>query len=684
MILKSVRLNNIRSYISEAVGFPEGSTLLAGDIGSGKSTILLAVEFALFGILRGSSSGAELLRNGANEGFVELMISLEGKDVIIKRGLKRSKSSIAQTSGYIIQDNVKKEGTPVELKAWIIDLLGYPKDLLTKSKSLIYRYTVYTPQEDMKSILFEEKELRLDTLRKVFNIDKYKRIRENSITYTRELKARIREFQVLLNNYEEKTKQLALFNDQLSSIKENIVVYRSKLDEARKISQSQKLKSSEFEDDIRSLNRIRQELASLDSQLKEKVNLSARNRRELLALEESINKLASKVKEVPASPKEDIKAKISEYDDLEKKRIISTRNISILMEKIEHSRDIREKVSNLNSCPLCLQEVNDSHKYEITKREDEAISTLKEQMKRSNEIDAKIKERLVLLKKEIEDLRQIDSNLRVLMLQKKQLDENINRKLQLEAESLDIKKEVGSINSRKAEISPKLEMLKDVEEKYKVSKEAYDNALKEERMLEIKFTSISKEEEGIQKRIIELNDELKKLDSAKSSLTKARQLLNWIEESFVNLMITMEKHVMMTVYSEFNELFMRWFNTLIEDETLSVRLDDEFTPVVIQNGYETDMFNLSGGEKTSLALAYRLALNKVINDMMDNINTKDIIILDEPTEGFSTEQLDKVRDVLDDLNIKQVLIVSHESKIESYVNNVIRVAKSEHISRIVS
>ena len=76
-------------------------------------------------------------------------------------------------------------------------------------------------------------------------------------------------------------------------------------------------------------------------------------------------------------------------------------------------------------------------------------------------------------------------------------------------------------------------------------------------------------------------------------------------------------------------------------------------------------------------------MNKVINDIASGIKTKDIIILDEPTEGFSFEQLDKVRDVLEQLNMKQVIIVSHENKIESFVDNVIRIEKQEHVSGIV-
>jgi len=67
---------------------------------------------------------------------------------------------------------------------------------------------------------------------------------------------------------------------------------------------------------------------------------------------------------------------------------------------------------------------------------------------------------------------------------------------------------------------------------------------------------------------------------------------------------------------------------------------------------------------------------------LSTINTKDIVILDEPTDGFSDQQLDKIREVLMQLNVKQLLLVSHEQKIESFVENVIRFKKENGISKL--
>ena len=192
-----------------------------------------------------------------------------------------------------------------------------------------------------------------------------------------------------------------------------------------------------------------------------------------------------------------------------------------------------------------------------------------------------------------------------------------------------------------------------------------------------------REKEVINQDLVLLEKEISEKLLIKKKISYLSELQNWFERFFIRLMSTIEKQVMLNIYHEFNELFQSWFGMLMGEENISARLDEEFTPIIEQNGYETDINHLSGGEKTACALAYRLALNKVINDLMKGIKTKDLIILDEPTDGFSSEQLDKVRDVLEQIGINQTIIVSHESKIESFVDNVIRINKNEHVSEVI-
>jgi exonuclease SbcC len=67
---------------------------------------------------------------------------------------------------------------------------------------------------------------------------------------------------------------------------------------------------------------------------------------------------------------------------------------------------------------------------------------------------------------------------------------------------------------------------------------------------------------------------------------------------------------------------------------------------------------------------------------LSRIKTRDLVILDEPTDGFSDQQLDKMRGVLDQLNVKQLIIVSHEQKIETFVDNIIKLKKEQGLSKL--
>src|SRR3989344_5223549 len=107
MKLNKIYLENIRSYEEQEIEFPEGSTLLSGDIGSGKTSILLAIEFALFGLQPGQR-GNSLLKNGENSGGVILNFELDGKKIQIERTLKKTKA-VAQDYCSITVDGEKSE-----------------------------------------------------------------------------------------------------------------------------------------------------------------------------------------------------------------------------------------------------------------------------------------------------------------------------------------------------------------------------------------------------------------------------------------------------------------------------------------------------------------------------------------------------------------------------------------------
>ena len=685
MLLKSIKLNNIRSYLEQKIDFPTGSLLLSGDIGSGKSTILLAIEFALFGSKPSELPASSLLRHGKKEGSVELNFELEGRDIIIKRNLKRSRNGIKQEAGYIITNGVKKELSPVEMKSRIFDLLGYPKDLVAKGKDLIYRYTVYTPQEEMKRILTEDKDTRLNTLRKVFNIDKYKKIRENTSIFIRGVKEKRKEFEGFISDFEEKKKELNSMNKEISGLNEKIKNIIPKAEKAKRELGKKREKISIYENKVNELNKLKKNFEILELDLGNTLNEHNNN-----------NKTISRLNEQVAELEKDLgKEKIMEPDDIKEKIRYLEKDVKDLQEEIDavkqklnefrinkiKAEETIDKVSRMEKCPLCLQNVGQEHKNSIKDWEIRNIIEAEQNTKFYSEKEKEIRDKLDCAEKEKEALRKKESSMELMKLKLKNAGEKREEKESLKKTQTRIKKKIGEINTKKVELNRKIEAMKNAEEDYKIVKAQFDIALEEEKNLDIEQTGVEKEMGPLMRVVETLGAEIDKKSKTKEKLSYLVEMQNWLENYFMNLMGTMERHIMLQVYKEFNELFKTWFNILMEDETISARLDDEFAPVIEQNGYETYVETLSGGEKTAVALSYRLALNKVINDIVADIKTKEILMLDEPTDGFSSEQLDKVRDVLDQLNIQQAVIVSHESKIESFVDNVIRIGKEEHVSK---
>ena len=429
MFLNSIKLNNIRSYENAEINFPLGSVLLAGDIGSGKSSILLAIEFAIFGAKKGELPAYTLLRHGKKEGNVELRMQIDGKDVIIKRTLKRSNEDIKQESGYVITNGIKREGTSEELRAIVLELLGYPKDLIKKGKDLIYRYTVYTPQEEMKQILYESKDARLDTLRKVSNIDKYKRIKENSKIIVASLRERKKHLEGFILDLDYKKKDLERAKNEILDIEKKITGITPKIDELKKIISEKKKSIENFEKDITELNALRKELSVAEASLSYKIEQNNRLNDEIKKLDAQIESLK---KEAEGKNPDEIGIIIKKISDKEKEIGESDMEYKIVIKKIrelevkiEHCNETTRKIEALDTCPLCEQKVDESHKHDINSRESRKYDELIEQIKNYREEELKLEKVKLMLKKELDSLLKEQNHFNILKIK----IENLNEKL---------------------------------------------------------------------------------------------------------------------------------------------------------------------------------------------------------------------------------------------------------------
>lgn len=685
MLLKRLVLKNIRSYTELNLEFKEGITLLAGDIGSGKTTILLAIEFALLG-LHSDITGSTLLRHGELSGEVRLELEINGSHVVIQRNLKRSSGTVKQEAGYIETNNERLDLTARELKSRIIELLGYPKELAEKNKDVIYRYTVYTPQEEMKSILYEKPEERIEKIRKIFNIDKYKLIKENSSILIREIRS---DNKYLLSRIEEEKPIKAEIEDLSIEIKElekSLFELNETLITQQNLTRKKQEKLILEEEKQLIIQKKLSEKQVLDSEIKGL-------QKQILIYENSINQLKKDVELEIVKPKdndlvnyEDSLKEINEKIEtvLDKKQK-GKEKLAVLESENNKSKLLIKNISSITTCNVCLQPMNESHKKHVEEKENEQIKLnetkileLKEYVKKAELLESKFKfEKEELIKKQLIQ--------RELLMHHKRYQELLAQKEAKKIELEQNKQKISELKLKEEELKNKFNAITIKEDstifkELKLEVEKQKNALND---LEKQKLSLDLKIKYTNKAIEDKHLKLEGIKLIKDKIERNNVLENWLEKGFVNLMDTIEKHVLSNVYNEFNERFKAWFEILLEQETMTSELDEDFAPKINQNGFDTDISNLSGGEKTATALAYRLALNKTINDYVSTINTRNLIILDEPTDGFSSDQLDKLRDVLEQLNNKQTIIVSHEPKLESMAEHIIRLNKIEHESNII-
>ncbi|HTY43859.1 MAG TPA: hypothetical protein VMC80_01310 [Patescibacteria group bacterium] len=679
MILKKISLKNIRSYENNELEFPEGSVLLSGDIGSGKTSILLGIEFALFGLQPGQR-GSSLLRNGEKEGKVVMEFEIEDKNIILERTLKRGKT-ISQDYCSIEIDGDKKELSVTELKNKVLELLNYPAEF-SKKQNILYKFTVYTPQEEMKQIILHDPETRMNTIRNIFGIDKYKKILENISIIAVKIREEKRMKEGMTSTFEDDKSELALRENEIKFKESAVIVAEKELLTKKEKRVRVQEEKDEFSKKIEERKKLQQEIEKTKIMIVNKKDSISDNKKSYSQLEEQVEKLKglkfdeSEIKKI----EDELKISKKEKDKLNEENLRVSSDISSFTLKNDDIRKLDARLSKIEICPTCLQNVDSVYKANALNKihtdEVENTKKIKELMKES----MKLSESLGKKENEISEKQERIQELKILKIRLEEVKEKQKRIEDLKNLNISMDKDILLLNQHTELLKTSVFELSKYDNIFELKQKELDEAVREERLAEINVAELKKEIEFFHRQIDSLKEKIKKIEEIKKQLSYLTELEDWLSNKFTSVISMIETNVMIKLKAQFSKLFAEWFSMLVSD-TFNVRLSDDFTPIIEQQDYEIEYEYLSGGERTAIALAYRLALNQVINSFLSKIKTKDLVILDEPTDGFSEQQLDKMRDILQQLNVRQLIIVSHEKEIEGFVDNVIRLKKENGSSR---
>ncbi|MCX7948146.1 MAG: AAA family ATPase [candidate division WOR-3 bacterium] len=370
MKIKSIRLNNFLVHKSTVLEFSDGINIITGENGSGKSSIVQAVYYSLFGETLYYSRSSEFLRFGERDFLVEL----ETTDLTIRRTMKTFSTNL---HGY---------DSPTKLKEYLLRKYNitprrYENTLLVKQRS-IDSFILMTPRERFKRF---EKIVGVDVIKKIRDeskkiADEFKRQMqifnyEELIRKTEELMRRKKEIE---DRSEEIKVQSALINNHIQSLKEK----RGRVEYLIKCMQEIE-NISKKEDDLRILDKFIQDNQEIYDKYKEfeklyELAIKVKNSKENIDI--LIKRLEEIEKYKEGYEKYETFLKFSENPEIKSLELSYRRGIELKqkLEKVfETTNGLKEKIENAKNKKLESEKLKEEYISEIGKIDSEIVQSQK-------------------------------------------------------------------------------------------------------------------------------------------------------------------------------------------------------------------------------------------------------------------------------------------------------------------
>ena len=690
MRIKTVQLENIRSHVKTEVPFARGFNCLVGGLGRGKSTVLYAIDFALFGDPLGRSYDY-ILREGADVGKVTIRFVHNGKNYKILRGLRRHDKGISQDMEqlkFFEEDKLiassKGEAVVEQLKA----LTGLDKDL--------FREVVWVRQEHLKEMLNMTPRQRQKKMDQMFGLSDYE-VAWSGLAgfqkeYQGEKRAYERDFDVvgmekLQTEYNKSVEEFSLIENELEGLRKKLVQTEAAFKEATSRLQSleklrkqtDKLRRREAELQANVAN-IEDTCAKLADDIKKKKTFIHDLEERLTSIEAQQKSHRKKLQEVGLKPDQTIKELRKYLVALEAQMTSTGGEQEAAKKEIQTSKKRISSLTTENKCPLCLQNLTGEYKKSLLERLD------KENTEREN--------RLVELQKnfdELEGLRSVvNSVVSNLQLLTPRIEETKER----------IQEEHESLNKLSTDFEDKQQKEKSLRSQLdaaraEITKFDIDELESTRKLRDTTFEQYSAVKSKLEIKETRKRDIALRIDTLRERLDHAQQKIKRMEniEKLLRVMDDIRgayRSIQPKLRSEFVTYLERMVQHVLDDLSgpegpiLAVKIDETYTPIIkSEEGYEREVSNLSGGERTLLAFAYRLGLGQLIMQSRTGHGLY-LLLLDEPTESLGREDgsVDRLAEAISRLKaIEQIIAVTHSEAFAEKAEHVIRVEKEAGISK---
>jgi DNA repair protein SbcC/Rad50 len=695
MKIDVVQLENVRSHIKSTVPFTHGFNCVVGGVGCGKSSLLYAVDFALFGDTIGSKSFEYLLREGCESCRVILQFTQSGNTYKLVRGLKRKGKAINQDIEQLklYQDetliaNMKNDAIAEQIKA----ITGLDKDL--------YREIVWFRQEHLKELLDakpRDRQTRLDELFGLSdyevawsNIAQYQRDYANELSYIQK-DSDVLGLEKLSNEYNRATEEFALLEMDLENGAQKLAITKRALDEANlKLKQMEdkklaweELKRKEARQIANIANQTRL-LASLADQIEGKKTIIDNVVQRQTSLDSQMKLCLSKLEQagLPTNQSvEELGIYLAGFDDkISQLRAEQEATLRSMQQDQKRATTLSEP-SQESKCPVCSQPLVGSYKTDLLvsiKKENAEREKIVNHLRLEIASQQKIKAVATQAYNDLQNCTNNSANLKARTTEEdgnlKKLTTELEKQLMLEVE---LKKdlevllfEIGKIDLSELQAAKEK---KDQTLKQCLSVE-YDLKNKETRK-----TELSHRLDDIKERINVAQEKLERMEK----IRKTAEVLSAIRDAY--------RAIQPKLRCEFVKVLRNFvqqvLDSLVGGETpmLNIVIDETYTPYVkSESGVDREVSNLSGGERTLLAFAYRLGLGQLIMQSRTGHGLS-MLVLDEPTENLGSEDgsIERLAEAISRFKaIEQIISVTHSEAFAAKADHVIVLEKEAAVSKI--
>ena len=691
MKIEIVQLENIRSHVKSTVPFARGFNCLVGGVGCGKSSILYAIDFALFGDPVGRSF-EYLLREDVDSGKVTVQFVQNGKNYTITRGLKRRGKGIGQDFEEL--KFFEDETLIASLKT---DAVDEQFKAITGLDKTLFREIVWVRQERLKELLDAAPRERQKSLDELFGFSDFEAAWNNIAIYHRDYQ-RENEFyekdpdvtgmEKLNNEYNRTVEQFSLIQVEIEDTARKLASAKRTLEDAdlklKKLEElrtkAEELRRKEAQNSA-NLSNLENASALLEEKIKTKRTMIGNLEQRLTTANKQLDSSKSELRQIgilPDQPVETLRQYLTTFD---------SQITSLKGQQEAASRGMREnqkrssQLAAESRCPTCLQTLSEEYKNGLTQRISDENSGFQKELSR--------------LQHEIEELQQLRtrasnafSNMRELTIRLDDLKSRMDDESQVLTGLL---KELDEKRQMRMETQTLLEALRgeictlDMSE-LEAARDHREQLLGQYHVLQSDLRTRTNRKDDFVKR---LDDARERIDLAQQKIermeriVKIGEIISCIRDAYRNIQPKLRREFVQVLRNFVQQVL----DGLVGDEgpMLNVTIDETYAPYVTsEGGVERDVINLSGGERTLLAFAYRLGLGQLIMQSKTGHGLS-MLLLDEPTESLGREDgsIDRLAEAISRFKAtEQIIAVTHSEAFAEKAEHVIRLEKEAGVSTV--